>query len=181
MIHTTHMLPTSVHICHSYASYGLSPDMATFHANPKELDRFTAPEKKCSRLYLSARLSGPWDPPQFLSQHNHWSSAFKLRICWWTNYISLLGPYLQHVISMFNTFSWGPTHRPLTDTGRGYNLEGANVLNHCPHPFQPTVLHFPLMAAPGLRLIIQPLSTELKREQILNLVSETLHSTSTII
>jgi hypothetical protein len=28
----------------------------------------TAPEKKCSRLHLSARLSGPWDPPQFLSQ-----------------------------------------------------------------------------------------------------------------
>jgi hypothetical protein len=28
----------------------------------------TAPKKKCSRLHLSTRLSGLWDPPQFLSQ-----------------------------------------------------------------------------------------------------------------
>jgi hypothetical protein len=25
----------------------------------------------CSRLHLPARLSGPWDLPQFLSQHSH--------------------------------------------------------------------------------------------------------------
>jgi hypothetical protein len=75
------MLPTPVHVRPAYASYGRSPYMATFHTDPTELDRFTVPEKKCSRLHLSARLSGPWDPSQFLSQHSHWSSALKLNIC----------------------------------------------------------------------------------------------------
>jgi hypothetical protein len=45
LIHMTHTLFVPVHVCHSYASYGLSPYMATFHTDPIELDRFTAPEK----------------------------------------------------------------------------------------------------------------------------------------
>jgi hypothetical protein len=32
--------------------------MTTFHTDSTELDKFTAPEKKCSRLHLSVRLSG---------------------------------------------------------------------------------------------------------------------------
>jgi hypothetical protein len=55
----------------TYASCGQSPYVATFHSDPTELDRFTAPEKKCSRSHLSARLSDPRNPPQFLSQHSH--------------------------------------------------------------------------------------------------------------
>jgi hypothetical protein len=65
---TTRMFPTPVHIRHSYASYGQPPYVANFHADSTELDKFIAPEKKCSHLHLSARLSGPRDPPQFLSQ-----------------------------------------------------------------------------------------------------------------
>jgi hypothetical protein len=34
-------------------------------------DGCTAFKKKCSRLHLSARLSGQRDPAQFLSQHSH--------------------------------------------------------------------------------------------------------------
>jgi hypothetical protein len=71
---------TPVHILSMYASCGWSPYMVTFHTDPTELDRFTAPEKKCSRLHLPARLSGLWDPPQFLSQHSSWSSALKSNI-----------------------------------------------------------------------------------------------------
>jgi hypothetical protein len=71
LINTTRTLSTSIYVRHMYASCGWSPYVATFHADLTELDRFTAPEKKCSRLHLSARLSGPQDPPQFLSQHNH--------------------------------------------------------------------------------------------------------------
>jgi hypothetical protein len=52
-----------------------------------------------------------------------------------TGYIGLLSPYLQHVISTFNTFSWGPTHRSLTDTGGGYNLGGAGFSHHPSRPF----------------------------------------------
>jgi hypothetical protein len=79
-INTTRTLLTSVHVRPVYASCGQSPYVATFYTDPTELDRFIAPEKKCSRLYLSARLSGPWDPPQFLYQHSHWSSALKPNI-----------------------------------------------------------------------------------------------------
>jgi hypothetical protein len=38
-------------------------------------------EKKCSWLYLSAQLSGPRVPPQFLSQDSHWSSRLKPSTC----------------------------------------------------------------------------------------------------
>jgi hypothetical protein len=43
---------------------------------------------------------------------------------------------------MFNTCSWGPTHRSLTDTGRAYNLGGTGLPHHTPRPSQPTVLRF---------------------------------------
>jgi hypothetical protein len=33
----------------------------------------------------------------------------------------LTRPIYQHAIGTFNTCSWGPTHRSLTDTGGGYN------------------------------------------------------------
>jgi hypothetical protein len=46
--------------------------------------------------------------------------------------LGLLGPYHQHVISTFNTYLWGTTHRSLTDTGGGYNLEGAGLPHHAP-------------------------------------------------
>jgi hypothetical protein len=41
--------------------------VATFRKSSTGLDGCTAPEKKCSRLHLSAQLSGMRDPPQFLS------------------------------------------------------------------------------------------------------------------
>jgi hypothetical protein len=126
LIYMTCMLPAPVHLHHSYASCGQFPYVATFLADLTELERFTALEKKCSRLHLSAWLSGPRDPPQFLSQHNHWSSALKPNICWQAGYISLLDPYLQHVISTFNTRSRGPTYRSLTNTGGSYNLGDAS-------------------------------------------------------
>jgi hypothetical protein len=103
----------------------------------------TAPKKKCSWLHLSARLSGPRDLLQFLSQHNHWSSRVKPSIYWRTCYIDLLGPYLQHVIGTFNTCSRGLTHQSLTDTGGSYNLGGAGFPHHSLRPSQPTLLRFP--------------------------------------
>jgi hypothetical protein len=69
LIHTTRMLPALVHIYHSYASCSQSPYVATFHTNPIELDRFTTFKKKCFRVHLLTWLSGPRDPPQFLSRH----------------------------------------------------------------------------------------------------------------
>jgi hypothetical protein len=70
-----------------------------------------------------------------------------------TKLLSLLGPYHQHAINTFNTCSWVPTTRSLTDTDRGYNLGGADFPHHSPHPSQLTALRFPLMAPSGLQLI----------------------------
>jgi hypothetical protein len=69
--------------------------------------------------------------------------CIKPSIYWWTYYINLLGTYLQHVISTFNTCSWGPTHHSLTDTGMGYNLRGAGLPHHTLSPSQPTIFCFP--------------------------------------
>jgi hypothetical protein len=57
--------------------------------------------------------------------------------------LGLLGPYLCHAIGMFNTCSRGPTHRSLTDTGRGYNLRSAGFPYLTLRPSQPMVLRFP--------------------------------------
>jgi hypothetical protein len=46
--------------------------------------------------------------------------------------LGLPDPYLWHAIGTFNTCSWGPTHRSLTDTGRGYNLGGVGFVHHTP-------------------------------------------------
>jgi hypothetical protein len=114
--------------------------------------------EKCSQLHLSAWLSGPQDPPQFLSQQDHWSSVLKPIICWQTCYISLLGSYLQYVISTFNTCLWGTTHQSLNDTGRGYYLRYFGLPHHSPHPSQPTIIRFLLRVPSDLRLTIQPSS-----------------------
>jgi hypothetical protein len=73
-----------------------------------ELDGCTASEKKCSWLHPSARLSDPQDPPQFLSQHSHWSSALKPSTCW-RHATKLTGPisptcdrYVQYLLTVTN-------------------------------------------------------------------------------
>jgi hypothetical protein len=57
--------------------------------------------------------------------------------------LGLSGPYVWHAIGTFNTYSKGPTHRSLTDTGGGYNLGGADFPYLTPRPSQPMVLCFP--------------------------------------
>jgi hypothetical protein len=79
----------------------------------------------------------------FSPKHNHWSSALKPNFYWWTGYISLMDPYHQHVISIFNTCSRWSTHQSLTDTDRSYNHKGAGLPHPTSQPSQPMVLHFP--------------------------------------
>jgi hypothetical protein len=126
LINMTRTPPTPVHVYHTYASYERSPYVVTFRADTIELDRFTAPEKKCSRLHLSARLSGRGTRLSFspntaieaarLSQTSIDEQATRLT--------GLISPaYDQYVQYLFT----GPTHRPLTDTGESYNLTGADL------------------------------------------------------
>jgi hypothetical protein len=53
------------------------------------------------------------------------------------------GSIYQHAIGTLNACSRGPTHRFLTDTGRGggYNLGGAGFPHHTLRPSQSAVLH----------------------------------------
>jgi hypothetical protein len=95
--------------------------------------------------------------------------------------LGLLDPYHQHAIGTFNTCSRGPTHRSLTDKGRGYNLGGAGLPHHTTRPSQLTVSTFHLRTLPGLRLSIKSLPPDLKGDQALNLTSRSLYSISTII
>jgi hypothetical protein len=78
--------------------------------------------EKCSRPHLSARLSGLQDPPHFLSQHSHWSSALKPSTCR-RHSTRLTGPispacdrYVQYLLkginpSVLNWHRWGLPHR----------------------------------------------------------------------
>jgi hypothetical protein len=136
--HDTYVL----HVRPVYASWGRSPYMTTFHTDPIELDIFTAPEKKYSWLHLSAQLSGPWDPPQLISQRSHWSGVLKPNSCR-QQATRLIGPispaydrYVQYLLMGAN-----PSVLNLNRQRRGYNLAGAGL----PIPLrlsQPTVLHF---------------------------------------
>jgi hypothetical protein len=72
--------------------------------------------------------------------------------------LGLLDPYYQHVIGTFNTCSRGPTHRSLTDTGGGYNLEGVSLPHYTLRPSQPK--------GPTRTQVIHPIITNLTREGI---------------
>jgi hypothetical protein len=67
--------------------------------------------------------------------------------------LGLPDPYHWHVIGTFNTCSWVPTPRSLTDTGGGYHIDNLGIATalSLPPPL-PRVPLIPLMAPPGLRL-----------------------------
>jgi hypothetical protein len=94
--------------------------------------------------------------------------------------LGLLDLYHWYAIGTFNTCLRGLNHRSLTNTGGAYNLRGVGLPRTTPRPYQPAVSTFHLRAPPDLRLIIQQLPTDLERDQALNLMSGSLHSTSTV-
>jgi hypothetical protein len=125
----------------------------------------TAPEKKGSRHNPQPGWVIRRSTTEFLSQHYHWSSN-ESQTSVDSRLLGLPGPYHRHAIGTFNTCSQGPTHRSLTDTGRGYNLVGAGFPTPLPDLPNQRSYTFHLMAPSGLRLSIQTWQT-------LNLVSGT--------
>jgi hypothetical protein len=120
----TYTLPTLVHVCPVYTFCRWSLYVVTFHQSSTGLNGCTALEKKCSRLHLSVRLSGLCDPPQFFSQHSHWSSALTPSTCWrqTTRLTRLISPawdrYVQYLLtgtnhSVLNRHRRGLPHRNL--------------------------------------------------------------------
>jgi hypothetical protein len=76
LIHMTHMLFTPVHIHHSYASYGQSPYMATFHDDSTELDESHCSQEKGTPNYIPSTPADWSMGPhiQFLSPHSYWNN-----------------------------------------------------------------------------------------------------------
>jgi hypothetical protein len=71
--------------------------------------------------------------------------------------LGLPGPYHRHAIGTFNTYSRGPTHQSLTNTGGGYNLGGAGFPHTTSRPAQPAISPFHLRAPPSLQFTIKSL------------------------
>jgi hypothetical protein len=106
-------------------------------------------EKGLPTQSSARRLTDPRVRTQFLSRANQWSSG-ESQTSINSRLLDLPGPYHRHAIGTFNTCSWGPTEWSLTDTGGGYNLEGADLPHTHSSTFPTSCLPFPLVAPPGL-------------------------------
>jgi hypothetical protein len=132
---TTRMLPTPVHVRPAYASYGRSPYAATFHTNPTELDRYTAAEK--SAPYSTSQLGWVVTGIHLSFSPNPANEAVRLsQISIDNMLLGLPGPYHRHTIGTFNTCSWVPTPRSLTDTGSGYHIKNLRIATTLSPPFR---------------------------------------------
>jgi hypothetical protein len=115
------------------------------------LDRVTTPKKKNSHLH-------PWHadwpicgPPSSFSPTLNQRSSGQSQTTVDGRLLGLSGPYHRHAIDTFNTCSRGPTHRSLTNTGGGYNPEGASFPHTTPRSSWLTISTFHLRAPPGLQ------------------------------
>jgi hypothetical protein len=160
--------PTPVHVHPAYSSCRRSPYVATFHESSTGLDGGTAPEKKCSQLHLSARLSGPREAVH-LSQA---SVGGRL--------LGLPGTYHRHAIDTFNTCSRVPTHWSLTDTGEGYHIKNLRIATTPSPPFPSEGSTDPPNGPVGSQIIHNNYQFNWRGKQALNLTSGSLHSTSTV-
>jgi hypothetical protein len=106
-------------------------------------------EKGLPTQSIERRLIDPWVRSQFLNWANQWSSG-ESHTSINSRLLGSLDPYHRHAIGTFNTCSQGPTHRSLTDTGRGYKLEGAGFPRTHSPTFPTSCLPFSLVAPPDL-------------------------------
>jgi hypothetical protein len=73
--------------------------------------------KRASDTILRTTADQSAGPPPSFSPNTAIEVVMKAKHPLTTNYIGLLGPYLQHIINTFNTCSRGLTHQSLIDTG----------------------------------------------------------------
>jgi hypothetical protein len=108
----------AVPICDNLSLVPMKSKQAPTSGRSLDNQRQTDPTVVLGALILPP-MRQPWSRGEFSAQ-------------WLHIYFRLLGPYHQHAIGTFNTCSRGPTHRSLTDTGRGYNLGGAGLPHTTP-------------------------------------------------
>jgi hypothetical protein len=94
--------------------------------------------------------------------------------------VGLPGPYHRHAIGTFNTCSRVPTPQPLTDTGRGYHVENHEIATALSPPFPSEGSTDPPNGPARSQIIHNNYQLNWRGEQALNLVSGSLHSTSTV-
>ncbi len=137
----------------TYASCGRSPYVVTFHEASTDLDRSHCSQEKraLDTIYSTPadRSAGPYPvslPNQPLKQWGQNQSSIDGRL------LGLPDPYHWHAIGTFNTCSQGLTHQSLINTGGGYHLGALNFRSDHSSSFPSSILHFPLIAPPGLQL-----------------------------
>jgi hypothetical protein len=137
-------IPHSVRVWSQTIRISHGQRIATFHESPIDLDGSHCSREKGSRhnpQHAGRPIRG--SVPSFSSKPtNEVVGLSQTSVV--NKLLGLLGPYQQHAIGTFNTCSWRPTHRSLTDTGGGYSLEGAGFPRTTPRPSQSTVFHFHL-------------------------------------
>jgi hypothetical protein len=145
--HTPSMLSSCMVQDHTYLTRSM-------HSNPS-WDTDSVGQSHCSwekglpTHFTACWLTNPRVHTQFLSRASQWSSG-ESQTSVDGRLLGLPGAYHRHTIGIFNTCSRGPTHRSLTDIGKGYNLEGTSF-SHTHSPTFPTsYLQFPLRAPPSL-------------------------------
>jgi hypothetical protein len=132
--HATHF-PRSVSVWPSTIRISRGTRISTFHVAVNRFEQIHCPgEQWLLTQSIARRLTDPWVRTQLLSHNSQWSSGEKSSFCWQPA-ARLTGPIYQHVVGTFNTCSWGPTHRSLTDTGGGYNIGGVGFSYTTARPF----------------------------------------------
>jgi hypothetical protein len=96
--------------------------IAIFRESPTDLDGSHYSREKGILDYISNTLANRYAGPHLLSLLLSTKEVVGLsQASVDSRLLALPGLYLRHAIGMFNTCSWGPTHRSSTDTGGGYN------------------------------------------------------------
>jgi hypothetical protein len=95
--------------------------------------------------------------------------------------IGLPAPYHWHAIDTFKTCSRVPTPRSLIDTGRGYHIEKLEIATTLSPPFPSKGSTNPPNGPARSQIIHNNYQLNWRGKQAPNLMSGSLHSTSTVI
>jgi hypothetical protein len=115
-------IPRSIRVWSQIICISRDQRIATFHESPTDLDgSHYSREKRISDYILGTpadRSANP-HPVSLLLSTKEVVGLRKDSVN--GRLLGLPDPYLWYAIGTFNTCSWGPTHRSLTDAGRDYN------------------------------------------------------------
>jgi hypothetical protein len=171
---TTRTLPTSVHVRPTYSSYGWSPYVATFHTDPTELDRFTAPNSTSQPGWVVRGTCLNFSPNTAIEAVRLTQTSVDNRL------LGLPSPYHRHTIGTFNTCSWVPTPRSLTNTGGGYHIENLRIATALSPSFPFEGSTDPPNGPARSQIIHNNYQLNWRGKQTINLMSGSIHLTSIV-